>query len=124
MEHILRLRSEGAPVVTSANKAGRQASRMRMSLCVALLALSLLPINSAADAAQSTFDTNSEGWSVADWNNPDLTTIVQTFSVGWISSGGNPGGYINASDLGGNWFWFSAPAKFLGNKSAAFGTSF
>ena len=115
MENILRLSSDG--------KAGRRASRMRTPLYIALVSLSLLSLNSKADATQSTFDTNSEGWSVADWNNPDLSTIVQTFSVGWISSGGNPGGYINASDLSDNWFWFSAPAKFLGNKSAAFGTS-
>jgi alkaline phosphatase D len=40
------------------------------------------------------------------------------------ATGGNPGGYISVDDLelGMTWF-FLAPAKFLGNQSAAFGGS-
>lgn len=94
--------------------------RIVQAVCISLCVVSAAP---HAIGAQSTFETDSEGWIVADWNNPDLSAIVGTYAVAWNESGGNPGGYISASDPSGQWFWFSAPAKFLGNQSAAFGSS-
>lgn len=57
----------------------------------------------------STFDTGIDGWSfVAD---------VKEFD--WIPTGGNPGGYIEAVDYAyGDVWYFVAPEKFLGDKSA------
>ncbi|MBX2821788.1 MAG: T9SS type A sorting domain-containing protein [Rhodothermaceae bacterium] len=60
----------------------------------------------------STFDTDVDGWTVfADAN-----------EIEWISTGGNPDGYASALDKGeGVWWFFEAPAKFLGDKSDAYG---
>jgi hypothetical protein len=57
----------------------------------------------------STFDANTEGWSfIAD---------VREFD--WIASGGNPGGYLEAVDFTtGEVWYFVAPTKFLGDKTA------
>jgi hypothetical protein len=68
----------------------------------------------AAVLASSTFDASTEGWTQFG----DATGPV------FVPSGGNPGGFIRATDTetGAAWY-FSAPAQFLGNKSAAYGTS-
>ena len=62
----------------------------------------------------STFDTSDEGWRVVG--------DAEGFTPTYVSSGGNPGGYVSAEDevTGGTWY-FSAPAAFLGDKSNAFG---
>ena len=62
----------------------------------------------------STFDVDAEGWTVTG----DAVSPIPNY----ISSGGNPGGYISATDseLSDVWYW-QAPAKFLGNISEAYG---
>lgn len=64
----------------------------------------------------SRFTRDSEGW-----------TIVGDAQDGNVEpeyhdAGGNPGGYVSADDdvTGGVWYW-SAPAAYLGNQSAAYG---
>ena len=67
--------------------------------------------------AQSTFDTNADGWrTTADaTGNP---------TPGYSAIGGNPGGHIFGVDgFTGISFYFEAPAKFLGNQSATYGGS-
>ena len=66
-----------------------------------------------AFAAVSDFSTDAEGWLLAG----DATTSAATY----VASGGNPGGFIRGFDqtVGGVWYW-QAPAKFLGNRSASF----
>ena len=54
-----------------------------------------------------------DGWTT--W-----TYIGGTFTPTWASSNGNPGGCISQSDPDNGYFYFRAPAKFLGSKSAAF----
>lgn len=69
--------------------------------------------------AASTFDTNYEGWIVVDRVFNSLE-IINTRPVEWENFG--PGGYnghIHATDANGD-FYFRAPAKFLGDKSAAY----
>lgn len=66
--------------------------------------------------AVSTFDADAEGWTVtgdAQGGSP---------TPNWVPSGGNPGGYVSATDdeNGDRWYW-QAPAKFLGNISDAYG---
>ncbi len=97
-----------------------QLNRIVQALFIGFCVCSSVP---QAIGAQSSFDTDSEGWSVADWINPDLSGVSGTYSVAWNSTGGNPGGYISATDPSGLWFWFAAPVKFLGNQAAAFGSS-
>jgi len=69
-----------------------------------------------AQLAESDFSINDEGWLVSG----DATSSAPTY----VGTGGNPGGYLNATDLtvGGVWFW-DAPAEFLGDKSGAYGFS-
>ena len=68
----------------------------------------------AAVAAVSDFSADNDGWVLAG----DATTSTPTF----VASGGNPGGFIRGFDqtVGGTWYW-QAPAKFLGDRSASFG---
>ncbi|MGR3378837.1 beta strand repeat-containing protein [Salipiger abyssi] len=62
----------------------------------------------------STFDTDTEGWTVTG----DVTGLQ------WVATGGNPDGHIEATDLatGPYWFWV-APGAFLGDRSAYSGGS-
>jgi hypothetical protein len=68
--------------------------------------------------AASTFDVDADGWSVS--GDAQGGSGIPTY----VSSGGNPGGYLRAVDdeTGGVWYW-EAPAKFLGNVSGAYGYS-
>ncbi len=68
---------------------------------------------SAAILTSSTFNANVDGWTVQG----DSVTVDPS----WVSTGGNPGGYATITDsaAGGVMFWL-APAKFEGNKSAAY----
>ena len=63
----------------------------------------------------STFDNPADG--VDGW-----TVMADGSGPSYEVSGGNPGGYITTTDqgLGGIVYWV-APAKFLGDQSAAFG---
>jgi hypothetical protein len=62
--------------------------------------------------ARSTFDTSTEGWTVAGDAEP----------LDFWPGEGNPGGCLRARDAwaGAFWYW-QAPVPFLGNKSAAYG---
>lgn len=77
-------------------------------------ALSLLA-SSPAFSTSSTFDSNTENWSVmGDVAGP----------VTWNATGGNPNGYISVEDsVVGGVMYFVAPSAFLGNQSGAYGTS-
>lgn len=86
---------------------------LKMNILTSILGLALL--NSTAFAANSDFSTGDDGWKAAgDADGPLI----------WHANGGNSGGYVSIDDLtiGGVTF-FIAPAKFLGNQSAAFGSN-
>jgi len=80
---------------------------------VAVVGFAIAGIASAA--ITSTFDVDSDGWSaIGDFAAP----------VTWVAAGGNPGGHIEIPDaVSGGVTYFVAPAKFLGNQSAALGTA-
>ena len=82
---------------------------LRTTLVATMTTLSL-----SAAAATSTFDLDTDGWvAVGDSEGP-LT---------WQALGGNPGGHSQIDDLTtGGVTYFVAPAKFIGNQSAAAGT--
>lgn len=67
---------------------------------------------SAATLVASTFTANADGWSVLGDSAAPAT---------WVSSGGHPGGFIQVDDTvsGGVMYWV-APAKLLGDQSAAY----
>jgi alkaline phosphatase D len=87
----------------------------RILRVVALAAGLMLTAAARADVtilASSTFDNDAEGW----------TTLNDARNFAWTASGGNPGGSIGAADMGtGETWYYVAPAKFLGDQSAAFG---
>ncbi len=68
-----------------------------------------------AAAITSTFDANDEGWTAIG----DVAVPVTFHPLG-----GNPGGFVDVVDsVTGGVMYFVAPAKFLGNQSAAYGTN-
>lgn len=70
------------------------------------------------------FNGGSEGWTglTVDLGNSGVP-VVASPSLSWSGSSGNPGGAISVTDPDGNDTVFAAPSSFLGNQSAAFGTT-
>jgi hypothetical protein len=67
----------------------------------------------ATATVSSTFETDADGW-----------VTLNDGTLSYAATGGNPGGYIGAVDRGeGSWWYFQAPAKYLGDKSAYVGGS-
>ena len=76
--------------------------------------------------ASSTFDTDSEGWQIANLiygsNQGASPTVLGYFTPTYNNTGGDPGGYVSILDPTSNQaFYWLAPSKFLGNKSSAYG---
>ncbi|HKZ80227.1 MAG TPA: laminin B domain-containing protein [Pyrinomonadaceae bacterium] len=82
-------------------------------LIITSILLGLSPSTPTRTLAISTFDHSDEGWQVVNNEGNGPLHFV---------SGGNPDGYISAEDAkeASPWYW-SAPAKFLGDKSVAYG---
>ena len=101
-------------------------SRRVLSALVLGTCIFTLNLASARGDIVSDFGTNDEGWKVVSFQN--LTTdnfgIVATYSPTFNPTGGNPGGFISTTDQDNGDLTFSAPAKFLGNVSAATGLSY
>lgn len=87
---------------------------MRFFLGAVILAIGVSQ-GHAAVLVSSNFDNpvdGVDGWTVMGDGSPPA----------YFAAGGNPGGYISTTDQGtGGVVYWSAPAKFLGDKSAAFG---
>lgn len=87
---------------------------------IAALSLGLLAV--AAGAQTWTFDSGAEGWRINDLiGGQDWKTSVNTYTVDWNTTGGNPGGFISAVDPSSNTFAFEAPVAQLGNYSSYLG---
>ncbi len=103
------------------------------SLIAVIVHIFLFASLSAHTQIVSTFDANDEGWRVVDicalsFTPPDLTAGVPSYSP----TNGNMGGYVWQVDRligadcrtnGANWYFFVAPAKYLGNRSNYYGGS-
>lgn len=94
------------------NRAGRP-------LLVAVIVVAVaagVPALAAAETADTTinswFSSDADAWTLdGDAGSPE-----------YVETGGNPGGHICADDdVAGNAWYFDAPAKFLGDRSAAYG---
>ncbi len=93
---------------------------MRIILAtLVLFSLAVFEAQAEADIiVESTFDTNVDGWQKLSGSDP-------ASSVNWISTGGNPGGYLRYNEVGAGFEDFiSAPNKFLGDKSLFYGGIF
>ncbi len=77
--------------------------------------LVLLPISGQATYyISSTFDYDTEGW-----------IPVGDVDLMWRSEFGAPAGFLEGNDKAtGDWWYFGAPGKFLGNRSPAYGETF
>ena len=97
----------------------------RNALLALVGALAVLSGPARADFV-STFDSNSEGWSVVSFVNLTTNdfTVLSTTNPIFNPSGGNPGGFISTTDPDNGDFTFSAPASFLGKDSTATGISY
>lgn len=95
-------------------------SRLAAFIAAPLFGAIALP---AAAAISSTFDTNDDGWRVIDVKPQSLFDAAyiddgEQVEYDYKSTGGNPGGYIEAIDPSDGTFLFVAPGKFLGNLTA------
>lgn len=75
----------------------------------------------SADVIGSSFDTDAEGWGVADGNSPANESV--NLPASYMSTGGNVDGFITTAI---NWpgtAFFVAPDLFLGDQSDKFGGS-
>ena len=86
-----------------------------IGITAAIVLLAGASAGRADPVASSTFDAGDEGWKV-------VSTLGYYGSPSWAATGGNPGGFIYAVDPDTGAFGFAAPAKFLGDVSAAYGT--
>ncbi|MFG0246875.1 MAG: laminin B domain-containing protein [Phycisphaerales bacterium JB052] len=76
------------------------------------LALSCTIATAGGDRTLGSFDTDSEGWS----------TDKDARDFRWEATGGNPGGFIAADDIGSGEYWrFAAPSAYLGDRSSSYG---
>lgn len=88
----------------------------KIFLLILFLTFVAAPVSSPAGIIiQSTFDSGDEGWQVGD-----LFSSTGASVPTWVSTGGNPGGFIRTGDLY-SWNGFQAPSGFLGDQSAAYG---
>jgi len=66
----------------------------------------------AATLASSNFDVDAEGWHA----------LNGSVSFEWLTSGGDPDGYVQAKDRNSQTLWFfEAPSAYLGNVLSAYG---
>jgi hypothetical protein len=92
-----------------------------LPLAALAVVLSAAP-SRAAILAQSSFDAGAEGWSYVTADGTVSGWPIQvTGSVDHNAAGGNPGGFIDVSDVDAFWTLFRAPAAFAGNQEAAYG---
>lgn len=86
------------------------------ALCACALLTVAFPARASNVLVESTFDADADGW----------TALGTTGSSNWSMSSGPfgvqfAGDHISFSDPDNEWSYFSAPGKFLGDQSAAFG---
>ena len=82
----------------------------RVALIIALTAaFAGLPAASQAATILSSFTADGEGWSLASG------------APSWVSTGGNPGGFLVSTTPAGGSVGWRAPAKFLGNRGIYYG---
>lgn len=83
--------------------------------CLSLIALLGIAAAANAQIAASTFETDADGWTSGEFFNTFGGAVPE-----YLSLGGNPGGFVRTPDVYG-WNAYHAPAKFLGDQSAAYG---
>ncbi len=92
--------------------------RLRRSLVPAIALLTFVSIATHAGTAAVTTDfaAGPEGWSIVDLNCTNYS-VIATYSVDWLPTGGFPGGHIGAEDPSSNCYFFEAPPAYLGDRA-------
>src|SRR6185503_17758025 len=101
--------------------------RVRVSNFIAILLTAYLAtVGAARGTVVSTFDAGDEGWRIVDLTLPadPITPPGAPVAPVFQATGGNPGGFIEFTDPSDASFYFQAPAAYLGDQSAAYGTFF
>ena len=99
-----------------------------LNVAIAVLSVSVMLCETAEAniIASSTFNANSDGWLGVDLTYPTSGppySVLNTQVPDYNATGGNPGGYIQNSldtPYPATFYW-SAPSKFLGDVSGAYG---
>lgn len=79
--------------------------------------------SAAASLATSTFDTDTDGWTGLTTDGSSAWSVITSGLAPMHNPDGAPANSIALADPDSQWTYFSAPGKFLGDQSAAFGGS-
>jgi hypothetical protein len=82
-----------------------------------LTVLGCLALPASEVAQSSTFSTSDDGWTLGE-----LFNVTGGTAPSLWTSGGNPGGFVRAVDIF-EWNALWAPAAYLGDKSATYGST-
>jgi hypothetical protein len=94
-----------------------------MSRMLAVISLALFQQLASAAVVESRFDTDADGWDGITFNNVANSWFAlegndNPYTLGYSSTGGNPGGYVSFVDPNFGDSYFRAPAAYRGNLSA------
>lgn len=96
---------------------------IRLSALSAFFFIALANSAAANPLASSTFDSDTDGWTGLTTDGSASWLVVSAGLAPAFSSDGVPNGSIVLADPDGQWTYFNAPGKFLGDQSTAFGGS-
>jgi len=96
---------------------------IRLSVFSACFFIALTNSAAASPLVSSTFDSDADGWTGLTTGGSSSWSVVSAGLAPAFSSDGVPDGSIVLADPDGQWSYFSAPSKFLGDQSAAFSGS-
>ncbi|MER0170101.1 MAG: PEP-CTERM sorting domain-containing protein [Nitrosomonas sp.] len=91
-----------------------------VACCLTILSYSTI---AASSLVSSTFDSDTDGWSGLTTDGSSSWSVITSGLAPAHSADGVPAGSITLADPDSQWTYFSAPGKFLGDQSAAFGGS-
>ncbi len=92
---------------------------IRLSIFLTCICFVLTNSAAASPLASSTFDSDADGWTGLTTDGSSSWSVVSSGLTPAFSSDGAPDGSIVLADPDGQWSYFSAPSKFLGDQSAA-----
>lgn len=88
-----------------------------------IFALAMVASTMSFASVISTFDTDADGWTMVTFaaGGPYNVSPTNIGGLTWQSTGGNPDGYIERTDVEGGAMMFRAPNKFHGDQSVMLG---
>jgi hypothetical protein len=97
---------------------------IRASMLVAcFLAILSNSASAAGSLVSSTFDTDADDWTGLTTDGSSAWSVITSGLAPMHNPDGAPANSISLADPDSQWTYFSAPSKFLGDQSAAFGGS-